>query len=569
MSMYQSLQERHQELLARREAGEDRQALGRAVREYIEQARSEAHTIPRPRERDQLRANLRFWGAFLYDETGVYPDTALPPASHPAPDDAGPGGRHIEAGNWLRWVPGMGIAIIALLLLLVVLVTRPRQQSGLPEAVETALATHEELSQIQNRVETMAAAPTITPLPPTGTPTVTPTPDPTDAIGNVVDSRLTAAAGTQAASAPTATLPPIIVSPPQGGQEGYPRIVLMATITHSANPAGCERAAIQVNFDLDTRELSGVPSENVASLAPQDFQVSIRPIGGSESQAATPNIKDNAAEVAAGKAASGTAYFVQLLQAGVTTSDAIVQFDAACNQNPIVTYQWQVLYSALSAEPERNTQLDLSWTLTTWGPAPQLSEHGATSWIATLDLSVSGADQNAVFWEYRGTQFEPLSANRLIVFGRGPCEPATAVVSVTSGGTSVIRELVLVSPLCSKQASTGPEDAEACIPQATVQEDAVCRNGPGTVYDVVTAYKTGQVLMLDGRDSAASWLWVLMPSSQRHCWIAAELLAIRCGVDDLPIEKAPPTPAGVPRAPTPTATLSPAPGETPGTASPG
>ena len=38
-----------------------------------------AEDISAPRERDQLRAILRFWASYVYDMTGTYPDTTLRP----------------------------------------------------------------------------------------------------------------------------------------------------------------------------------------------------------------------------------------------------------------------------------------------------------------------------------------------------------------------------------------------------------------------------------------------------------------------------------------------------------
>ena len=83
MSDYPELQTEHLRLLAQREAGSDPQALLKNAQAYIAQARVAAEGIAAPRDRDQLRANLRFWATFVFDQTGVYPDTTLRPSLSP------------------------------------------------------------------------------------------------------------------------------------------------------------------------------------------------------------------------------------------------------------------------------------------------------------------------------------------------------------------------------------------------------------------------------------------------------------------------------------------------------
>jgi hypothetical protein len=96
-SPMQSLQAEHERLLGRLDetggapcpgtvpvSGDtlpfDVQALINEARAYIERSQIESEWIFEARDRSQLRANLRFWGSFILNCTGTYPDTTLRPA---------------------------------------------------------------------------------------------------------------------------------------------------------------------------------------------------------------------------------------------------------------------------------------------------------------------------------------------------------------------------------------------------------------------------------------------------------------------------------------------------------
>jgi hypothetical protein len=79
---FNSLQDRHERLLQKQPnlTDDDRQAFIEEVREYIEDAKSGGSFIPSNRDRDQLRANLRYWANYLYGIDGAFPGTELAPA---------------------------------------------------------------------------------------------------------------------------------------------------------------------------------------------------------------------------------------------------------------------------------------------------------------------------------------------------------------------------------------------------------------------------------------------------------------------------------------------------------
>ncbi|MBI5566155.1 MAG: hypothetical protein HY870_14760 [Chloroflexi bacterium] len=111
MTPFDELQREHEQLLE--------QADVAAVVAYIDRARAQAAQIGDPRERDQLRANLRYWASYVYDRNGTYPATTLlpaamgksivpPPTPEPIIKEAAPAPRPVWP--WL-----IGIAVIAVI----------------------------------------------------------------------------------------------------------------------------------------------------------------------------------------------------------------------------------------------------------------------------------------------------------------------------------------------------------------------------------------------------------------------------------------------------------------------
>jgi hypothetical protein len=80
MTKFEELQAAHERLLEQSKAPEDATAFVTEVQREIQNMCVAAEDIPAPRERDQLRAILRFWASYVYDKTGSYPDTTLRPA---------------------------------------------------------------------------------------------------------------------------------------------------------------------------------------------------------------------------------------------------------------------------------------------------------------------------------------------------------------------------------------------------------------------------------------------------------------------------------------------------------
>jgi hypothetical protein len=78
MNNFRSLQSRHEDLVGRAQSGKD---IVEEVRKFIEDAKAGSSQISAANERDQLRANLRYWASYLYEQTQSYPNVDLAPST--------------------------------------------------------------------------------------------------------------------------------------------------------------------------------------------------------------------------------------------------------------------------------------------------------------------------------------------------------------------------------------------------------------------------------------------------------------------------------------------------------
>ncbi len=96
MTTFATLQTQHEQLLARQDQlpeGDLRRRTPAALelledaRRYAAEAVAQSDQVTDPRERDLLRAYLRYWATFIYDGSGVFPKTDLRPAERRRPAD--------------------------------------------------------------------------------------------------------------------------------------------------------------------------------------------------------------------------------------------------------------------------------------------------------------------------------------------------------------------------------------------------------------------------------------------------------------------------------------------------
>ena len=95
-SLLDEIYEEHQGLLEAIEEAETATIVP-DVRRFLERISEAGASIPDPRQRSQLRALMRFWGSFIYDRIGEFPEIQLLPASTglelPSEEEPEPGSR--------------------------------------------------------------------------------------------------------------------------------------------------------------------------------------------------------------------------------------------------------------------------------------------------------------------------------------------------------------------------------------------------------------------------------------------------------------------------------------------
>lgn len=131
--------------------------------------------------------------------------------------------------------------------------------------------------------------------------------------------------------------------------------------------------------------------------------------------------------------------------------------------------------------------------------------------------------------------------------------PTAALFVETSTSTP---EAVVVS---TDTASPVPPPQDPLVLRATL-----CWQGPGPIYDVVSALKQNERVKLLGRGSISGWFVIENPIYKDPCWVAEGELQIDAGTDltNLKIFNPPPTatPTKPPTyTPTPVPTLTPVP----------
>jgi hypothetical protein len=87
-----------------------------------------------------------------------------------------------------------------------------------------------------------------------------------------------------------------------------------------------------------------------------------------------------------------------------------------------------------------------------------------------------------------------------------------------------------------------------CIPQIEFNQDANCRYGPSTQYEVVTSFLEGQKVKIVGRNGTdPRWWLVEIPNySSSQCWVSDTLGNASCTQDKVDIVQAPQLPPAAP-----------------------
>lgn len=125
------------------------------VRQFIRQAQEAGALIKSVQQREQLRAMLRLWGAYVYEREGTYPATQLAPyaqdlGAQPAPEF-----------SWLQvWLVGL-LALVVLLATAIVVIVRQQARAS-----QSLTATQVAQQAMLTAIATYAGGPTPAPVTP-------------------------------------------------------------------------------------------------------------------------------------------------------------------------------------------------------------------------------------------------------------------------------------------------------------------------------------------------------------------------------------------------------------------
>lgn len=94
------------------------------------------------------------------------------------------------------------------------------------------------------------------------------------------------------------------------------------------------------------------------------------------------------------------------------------------------------------------------------------------------------------------------------------------------------------------------------IPGGIFNQNANCREGPGTIYPVVHTFLAGEQVELQGQSAVEpKWWWAQVPGTSLHCWASDATLDYIGPVGELPVIAAPSTPTPAVTTPLPPGNL--------------
>jgi len=433
MTKFNELKAEHQHLLTKHDASGDEAALIEAVQKYIDRVRIEAEQVADPRDRDQLRSYLRFWGAYLFDQTGAYPDTSLRPSivvpeMVKKPESTR---KSFFSNPWI-WILGTFLLIALCAIIFFVFSNQRSMASQTPRpTIPTQSANIE---------------PTQAPATPISSPSDTPTPSPSDTPDSTtatVSALLTQASEStletpRNTSTPTATQDFYI--PVTGGGGEFIRPMLVADVKGVDAVEWCTSRNLEIGF------------RNPQIVFEQNTPLTLRidPIGAQRTFSQEISMKEPVVRTdLAAFQASDTYALLHLEHPGQTSTDVIFRYSPDCPTEQLqVVYQVDEEYSYLEEEPPRSANLALVWNFVTWGPAPDNIGFQNGRWFALLELSAQGGDGTYLYWKLDDTGSLVLSdTNQVLVYGYA-CVSASTVVATTSDGQTITREIVVKAPYC-------------------------------------------------------------------------------------------------------------------------
>jgi hypothetical protein len=171
-----------------------------------------------------------------------------------------------------------------------------------------------------------------------------------------------------------------------------------------------------------------------------------------------------------------------------------------------------------------------------------------TSWTDTTDASGYYSFENLSAGTYC-VSIDPLADGNVSVFIPGSwtvpergCEPAQYDISLGDDDIQRMNDFGWDYQFLPAPEAPTPTPTTSAPPIARLLQNANCRRGPGTVYDVVTSILLGQTVPIDGRNAQSTWWRVLPQGLLSGCWVAGSTLEVLGDVSGVPVIAAGPTP---------------------------
>jgi len=151
----------------------------------------------------------------------------------------------------------------------------------------------------------------------------------------------------------------------------------------------------------------------------------------------------------------------------------------------------------------------------------------------------------------------PATFNFSIDPSKNPNITQTPTPTATATATPTHSPTVTLTPTSTSTSTATPTfTPEVCEATLTLTKNVNCRKGPGTVYDVLTSYITGQEMVIAGYNLSAGniWWYVQVPKvAGAFCWVSDSNVQVTAGTTEcMPVIPAPPTPTKAPPTDTPT-----------------
>lgn len=424
MSKFQELQTRHLELVARYEQDKSSKALLADIQIFVEDAKRASKEISDSRERNQLRANLRFWGAFIYEHTGTYPNLNLLPSQEGTP---APGPKpKVAKSKWIVIALAALIILIGFFSIVLYPFNRPIPTTGgptgtfvIPNAGDNPTSTvviPNTGSNLTRSAEAIA----------TGTATIIQTTNPVTAtIG---------AALTQIAF-PTPTITPTtsILLPATGGGDDVQIPNHAYSSIEIQNDIDCTSQRINIEMshgfssDQTIEPATLTISEEGTFRTIAESQI---PLQASDSQGNDNAKLDTEINIPDAKGS----YLVYIDHPKFTFDAVIVQHLPDCHGNLTnITYDLPLEdYDALESRPS----LGVKFNLVTWGPYPAIDPASPNgSGVAKIHISNRDNADDYIYWIWSATStdgYERLQGSDFI------SSSSTAYYFfITSGGQTV------------------------------------------------------------------------------------------------------------------------------------